>query len=301
MFQTDNETDYEVQAVGATDRDGRNSWVVAVKATFDLLPGGRIRRAETQIPILMTPEYTGEDGASSVRYESDLHPSKPGVDLVVNGDAHAPGGRPQTRVEVGVRVGSWSKELVIHGPRTYGWSLQPGPPAPFVTLPIVYERAYGGFDKTDPRPERQTMHDLNPVGCGLVRVAGAPVPNIEYRDAGKGRGQAAGFGVIASHWSPRRQLAGTFDAKWVEERKPLLPANFDPRFHHFAPADQQFVPGLRGGEPIEIVNLTRDGRSLRTRALARPPSTPRHRDPRTHGDAFDHGMEVGARVSPRVR
>ena len=105
MFQTDNGTEFEVDGTGATDKNGRNSWVVAVKATFDLLPQGRVEPAETQLPLLQVPEYHGEDGGSSIKYEADLLPAKPGVDVVINGDAHAPGGGTTTKTVVGLRIG----------------------------------------------------------------------------------------------------------------------------------------------------------------------------------------------------
>ncbi|MCP3973237.1 MAG: DUF2169 domain-containing protein, partial [bacterium] len=69
----------------------------------------------------------------------------------------------------------------------------------------------------------------------------------------------AGFGPIAGHWSPRVELAGTYDEKWERERQPLLAEDFDERFHQSAPADQQ-VPGfLRGGEEVTLHHLTPSG------------------------------------------
>jgi hypothetical protein len=90
-----------------------------------------------------------------------------------------------------------------------------------------------------------------------VRERGLPVPAIER--AGSGRGPA-GFGAIASYWWPRSKYAGTYDGKWVEQRTPLLPADFDLRWHRCAPEDQQFDPWLRGGEPVDLVHLTSNGR-----------------------------------------
>ena len=61
---------------------------------------------------------------------------------------------------------------------------------------------------------------------------------------------------ICAHWMPRRQYAGTYDARWEQSRAPYLPADFDPRFFQVAPADQ-VVPGyLTGGEPVELFGVS---------------------------------------------
>ena len=98
------------------------------------------------------------------------------------------------------------------------------------------------------------------MGRGLLKRPGDPVPNVEAKTGGRGAAPVAGFGAVASYWAPRNAYAGTYDGAWIEKRKPLLPADFDPRFFHFAPIDQQFDRSLRGGEPVELVNLTPQGR-----------------------------------------
>src|SRR5262249_30075160 len=51
----------------------------------------------------------------------------------------------------------------------------------------------------------------------------------------------------------------TYDAAWDAERRPLPPLDFDDRFFQAAPADQQAPRFLRGGEPVELFNLTPGG------------------------------------------
>lgn len=164
-------------------------------------------------------------------------------------------------------MGSQRKILEVIGDRVWKRSLVgtvvPSSPAPFVCLPLVYERAYGGHDTHSADPAAQRMFAENPVGRGhaahRASLLGQPVANLEHPGAPPGSRGAAGFGAICSHWSPRRELAGSYDARWVATRKPLLPEDFDPRFHMCAPLDQQHVPHLRGGVPIELVNLTPGG------------------------------------------
>jgi hypothetical protein len=58
---------------------------------------------------------------------------------------------------------------------------------------------------------------------------------------------------------PRRGLAGTYDQRWSQSKKPLLPDDYDPRFAMCAPADQQLAQPLVGGERVALTNLTREG------------------------------------------
>ncbi|MGI9289415.1 MAG: DUF2169 domain-containing protein, partial [Pseudomonadales bacterium] len=55
------------------------------------------------------------------------------------------------------------------------------------------------------------------------------------------------------------ELAGTYDEKWQNNKQPLLPDDFDDSYHQCAPQDQQ-VPGfLKGGEVVELFNMTPNG------------------------------------------
>jgi hypothetical protein len=60
------------------------------------------------------------------------------------------------------------------------------------------------------------------------------------------------FGPLARDASPRREFAGTYDAAWAAERMPLLPRDFDDRFHQAAPSRQIVQPFLRGDEPLSV-------------------------------------------------
>jgi hypothetical protein len=45
----------------------------------------------------------------------------------------------------------------------------------------------------------------------------------------------------------------------MDERFPLWPEDFDTRYFHCAPEDQQVEGFLRGGEPVRLRNLTENG------------------------------------------
>jgi hypothetical protein len=267
MWGLDNGTPYEAERGWVLDKDGAKHWVVVVKGTFDIRPDGSLVLSSDPVPPLLAPQYVGEDGSSSLRYEADLVGPKEATDLLVNGSAHAPGGKPTTRMHVALQAGRLRKIIEVFGDREYQRDVLgqavPSPPMPFLTMPIVYERAYGGFDQAEPDPAAQRMDLRNPVGTGVAvkakHLLDKPVANLAFPGQSPAKSGPAGFGALASHWSPRRDHAGTYDARWVQERKPLLPKDFDPRFYQCAPLDQQLVPHLRGGELVELVNMTPGG------------------------------------------
>jgi hypothetical protein len=267
MWELANRTRFAADRTWVQDKDGVKHWVVVVRATFDIAADGSCSIAGEQSPPLLLPKYRGEEGKSSLEYEADMIASKPGTDVYVNGHAVAPNGRPTTKVTVGLRIGGRLKVLEVIGDRQYERDVTgqvvPSHPLPFLKVPVIYERAYGGFDDTDPDPAQQKLFAANPVGSGVVasraRLLGKPVANIEFPGASPGSKGAAGFGAVCSYWTPRIQYGGTYDAKWITDRKPLLPDDFDPRFFLCAPVDQQFVPHLRGGDRIEVAGMTPTG------------------------------------------
>ncbi|WAS97250.1 DUF2169 family type VI secretion system accessory protein [Nannocystis punicea] len=263
MWALDNRTSFAAGRNWTRDKDGVHWWIVAVKATFDVNHQGRAILADVQPPPVLAPEYFGDPGASSLRHDSDLLAPKPGTDVLAVAHAHAPGGRPAPTVPVSLRVGALSKQLLVHGERTYD-SLGVGLSAPqrFITHPIRYEYAFGGFDAADPDPARQRMDARNPVGRGFVRKslsrAGQPAHAVEYPDGDPATVGPAGFGPIDPSWSPRRELAGTYDARWEQTRRPLLPDDYDPEFAMSAPTDQR-ADGPVLGERVELLNMTPEG------------------------------------------
>lgn len=63
------------------------------------------------------------------------------------------------------------------------------------------------------------------------------------------------FGFVRRDAEARRRFAGTYDRAWREERCPMLPLDFDERFHQAAPPDQVVTPHLRGGERVRVIGV----------------------------------------------
>jgi len=269
MWQIDNRTPFAAERAWVRDRNGSEIWLVAVRCAFDIAPDGTTRISDEQTPPVLAPEYVGEPARSSLKFDTDFPRTKTTTDIILNGHAHAPGGRPVTELEAGFSVGPVRKFLRVIGDRHWrigvtGMALSW--PVPFVKMPLVYERAYGGVDRY--ASVANPAWDMrNPVGCGYAleesHLEGVPAPNIEYPrfpvEKWDDRPPPAGFGPVCSHWSPRASYAGTYDDRWLTFRMPLLPEDFDDRFFQCAPSDQQAPSFLMGGEPASLINLSPHG------------------------------------------
>jgi hypothetical protein len=271
MWRVDNRTPFEADSAWVRDVEGNKIWMVVVKATFDIDAGGRCRLAERAEPVRLMAEPYVDFGTSSLRHESDLAGIKPTTDVLVRGDALAPAGYRVTALDVSLQVGEIDKRLRIHGDRVWERSplggLHPSAAQPFERMPIVYERAYGGWDRSAPNPIDHRLEARNPVGTGFALKAGDAVgralPNVEDArhpiDAWDRRPPPAGFAAIDGAWSGRRELAGTYDDAWQRDRFPMWAADFDPRYFNCAPLDQQPAAHLVGGEPVTVRNMSPGG------------------------------------------
>jgi hypothetical protein len=268
-----NATDMIAGYAMGLDREGRESLVVVVKGTFALPHhGGEALLTPRQEPLVAADVHTGEPGISAPLYESDYAPEKRRCDVILHGNAHAPGGRAAQQVQVALRVGSVNKTINVVGNRSWYKVLgkvEPSAPKPFVTMPLSYNTAFGGVDRSHDDPARHVAFLRNPVGVGFVATAdariidGKPLPVTEKIGeaitAPDGNYTPVSFGPVGRGWEPRFRFAGTYDQQWQDNVFPFLPADFDPAYFQCAPADQQ-TEYLRGGETVELVNLTPQGR-----------------------------------------
>jgi hypothetical protein len=268
MWQLQNNTPFAVERGWARDHNGGEVWIVIVKGTYSVGLDGSVSLAEEQPPIKLDPEYAGEPGKSSLLYDSDLVITKQTSDVMVIGNAYAPDNRPALETNISVSVGTLSKTLRVTGDRVWTDSLLGGgitDPEPFLTMPVTYERAFGGTRELD--SGGFIWEPRNPVGTGFpARVShrdGERVPNIEDPNcllaSGNRSPRPAGLGPIAREWSPRRERAGSYDDHWLENRYPLVPVDFSDAFYQCAPDDMQCPTFLRGGERVELENLSPGG------------------------------------------
>lgn len=267
--EIDNRTPFAVEMNFPTDEEGRPLVVPVVKATFDVDTRGVLSLAPEQVPIDFLGENHGEPGISSIRLEPDLAFLKPSTDAVLLGHAQAP--RSQTtHVDVTFQAGKLGKTLRVWGNRWVAGGVMAdlSPPEPFERIPLTWERAFGGWDRT---PESEDLHwfdTRNPVGVGYVSkhgrvVEGSPLPNIEdpwdpLRVPG-GQCKPVGFGFVSPNWQSRAAFAGTYDDEWMASRAPLLPGDFNRRFFNSASEGMTSAEHFLGDEWIQVQGATEEG------------------------------------------
>jgi len=252
----------------ALDVAGREHLVVVAKATWSIPePGQRPRPLQPQ-PLVMADEFYGEPGKSPLRYGSDFARFKPRCDVIFDACAHAPEDKPVKQMDVEVQVGAMRKQVRVTGPRRWFRTLglcQLSSPEPFVTMPLHYGMAYGGTRWFEKGGEQLCeAHLQNPAGLGfggrktIGQINNEPAPCLEdpKQRIKSPDGQYAphALSAIARHWSPRRELAGTYDEKWREEVFPLLPEDFDEDYNQVAPVDQR-IAYPRGGDQVLLRGL----------------------------------------------
>ncbi len=269
--EIDNATPFAFAPLFLADEEGRPLSVLVTRATFAIDGDGRLRTADEQLPVNPAGEFWESDDQGSYRHEPDAAFVKVATDVVLVGSAYAP--RPgATVVDVGIRVGPVHKVARVFGDRYWTTGLtgvQMSDPQPFESIPLRYERAFGGWDRSSPDASKHGFDPRNPLGTGFrakgsESVAGVALPNIEdpqsliahWRD----RPAPMGFGFTSPDWHPRARLAGTYDEAWARQRLPLLPLDFDRRFFNSASTGLVASGYLRGDEPVLVLGARPAGR-----------------------------------------
>jgi hypothetical protein len=266
-----NETPFAFEALYLVDEEFRPLVVPVLKATFTFGRDGHCLLANQQLPLCLGGELWGEDPEkASYKYEPEVAFTKPATDVVLIGHAYAPKGDIK-EMHVALRVGPVGKDVLIFGERVWfkvAGSIAMSNPVSFEKIPLIYERAFGGWDRDGIDRRKHACEPRNPVGTGFRAAGGFAehirLPNLEDPQAPiksfGDRPSPAGFGFVSPHWQPRAALAGTYDDAWNKDRAPLLPKDFNRR-HLNAAASGLIAPGyLRGDEPIVVVGASPEGR-----------------------------------------
>ncbi|MBB4481283.1 DUF2169 domain-containing protein [Rhizobium etli] len=280
-----NQTGYPTEFTMGMDKAGHEYIVVVVKGTFDFpeAAGGLVRKSSIQMPLVMADTHTGEPGYSATLWETDFAFRKPRCDVIANGCAYAPGGRPAERVTVGIKLGTWSKIFDVLGHREWralGPVFAASAPQPFLRQPFSYDSAWGGTDRLDQDDDLPASYRQNPFGTGWARtrnqhlIPGLRLPNTQATGeeirSPFGDYRPMSLGPYGRAWPGRIEFGGTYDQNWIDNIFPFLPPDFDERYFQMAPPDQQ-VDFPKGGEDVVIVNLTPSGReSFRLPATGLP-------------------------------
>jgi hypothetical protein len=225
---------------------------VALKATF------RLRDGQTMDPspaadLVEKDVYRSGDPTQSLIRATEVVPYKPKADLVLVGQAHSKRGKPAEAVAVRFavfdgKIAHFDKTIHVYGDRSH----QGDSPRPFVSMPLIYERAYGGIG-----------HHKNPVGVG---GDDRPLqPNLYLPKQADG---VACFGPISKYWQERRALIDEKARKKLKQPVQEVIREFDWTYFQTAPGDQR-VEKLSGAEWLLLEGLHPEQQCLQTRLPAR--------------------------------
>jgi hypothetical protein len=235
---------------------GKHSLTIVLKASCDLGPGGVQPR--TAPPAARGDAHLDDDPAATLLYPSDHALLKHRTDVVLIARAHAAGGWG-TRADVAFRFGTagngFERRALVLGPREWRDGV-PSPPRPFRSIPLVYERAFGG-----PGFAR------NPVGVGYGSSHhGRFVPSVEdpvHLLARRGEEvRPMAFAAVSPSWEERWSKAGSTGRGRLEEQWHTLPDDFDWEHFQVAPRAQQ-LDYLVGDEAFEVAGVRPDGEPVR--------------------------------------
>jgi len=222
------------RALQVTDRHGREVVVVVAKLTLAVSPMGDVAIAIPPSAVRFYPEAYESGG---VRYPADVSDEKPGTDVILVGHATPGPASKATSMQVRVRVGPLAAAVRVVGPRFWlrnARQLVLGPSAGLVPTPLSGEMTFGAAEP----------------------VQSAPAPTIEDLER---PGQSASLGAVEMSSPLRTKYLGTMDAAWARERAPLLPTDFDPRFHSCASPGLWSSAPLLGDEAVEVIGATDSG------------------------------------------
>lgn len=221
---------------------------VIAKVTLSLVPDGRMDLAAPE-RVRASEIHHRNNPMLSVRSAAETAPLLGRADLLFAGSAYAPAGRPTTalRTRWAIMRGDsviFDKSLDVIGERRARPPETPGDPEPFTSMPLVYERAFGGIGLP-----------VNPLGVG---AAPGPdgwlyLPNI-VAPPGSNVAPPAGYAPLSSSWPMRKRRLGARRRADIEKDEALIGTDLDLAYFQAAPPDQQ-ADYLRGDELILLKHL----------------------------------------------
>jgi hypothetical protein len=134
-------------------------------------------------------------------------------------------------------------------------------PRYFLTMDLVYERAFGGIDTAAARYCKENLIGQGFIGKKSKRsIHNKPLPNLEDPASPirswRSRPRPVGFGFYGRGWMPRLGYAGTYDEQYQKGRAPTPPLDFSYAFYNGAHPDLQVEGYLRGDEDVELTHVS---------------------------------------------
>ncbi|MCA9624068.1 MAG: DUF2169 domain-containing protein [Myxococcales bacterium] len=246
--------------------------VLALQGTFAIDESAPLRALREQAPVQVGDVHRGDPATSSLKRAGATATFKPKSEIHVDAVAHAPTGKPRTSWPIRIRVGKLQQDLVVRGPHQWrhapvlGW--RKGAIEPCTEVPLHDELAFGGSHRIDGKLVEERR---NPVGTGFLPrgidtrdpIAAPQIVAVdEPLHLPGSRVAPRGCGPIPSYFAPRCDRIGTIDARWLAEKWPCVPEDFDYAHYQAAHPDLVYPGYLEGDEPIELVHLLPGGGSV---------------------------------------
>lgn len=260
MLQLNNGTPFAADIALMPNEQGIDTLYLIVKASFNI--SNKWTLLENQPVPEAEDIYWGEPAQSSLKFASDYHTGKPVSDIIMLGNAYVPNAKSARQLDVSLSVGKVAKTIRVTGNRVWQAG-QISQPQAFQSMPMVYEKAFGGQHIVN--AQTVSNEPSNPVGTGYSESysaqerEGQPLPNLENPAQCIHRlndqPEPACFGFVSAGWKPRVNYVGSYDKHWQENRAPYLPENFDSRFFNMAHKDLIYPGYLSGGEKVHISNM----------------------------------------------
>lgn len=279
--------------------DGQYILSILVKRSYKIIPGEQCIRADMDQKLFSGDIHYRDPMNSSVKFETDYIPFKIATDVVLNGKAYAPKGKPAEVVDVSLTIGPFRKDLRVFGDRVCHYRERGDPlftdPIPFEAMEICYERAYGGVDIYS-NPDMPCAYARNHLGRGFVitnskkAIENLPLPNIEdpkdlltperictgHFMYWERQPMPQGFGWFLKCWQPRASYAGVMpaDRKIEQELRKaytkIIPFEQRKQYEETALPDMDFrffngasqglaLPFLSGDEEVRLTHLSPEG------------------------------------------
>ncbi len=195
---------------------------------------------------------------------ADIACTKPTTDILINGTAYAPNGRPSTNFLIETRIGEMHKVLRVVGQRTGDGPFDDAPSR--LNLSSRFRSSTNELMVVTTRPTRSSeagYRSAQPCGSRRRRqkenrdTTLCPTSSPAWQDRQEwSRGFPERLPVTGRRaWN----CAALTTKPGMRGANRSFPTTGIRRSLQCAPGDQQSATYLHGGEEVELVNLTRDG------------------------------------------
>ncbi|MGR6837650.1 DUF2169 family type VI secretion system accessory protein [Aliivibrio wodanis] len=256
LWDIDPDSSHSLKGRFQRDAEGNEVWVLSMKRAWYFSDGVWLEIRD-KVVLNDDPIYEGAPGFSTMLADHDFPVYKQNTDVVIYGKARSYGQKAvNSHICRLLLNGHIDKSLKIVGDRhwvEHAGSITVSATQPFIEKDIDYTNAIGGDIR-------------NKFGGGAStsnhELLKSKVPSIFYPtqnwQANSNKVDVAGFGPYPQFFQDRAKWAGTFDEQWYEERRPMLPLDFNPYFYQSAPFDQQCNGYLKGGERLVLSGFCHD-------------------------------------------